>query len=288
MSWPHLLASTGWLAEHLHDSTLRIIDIRGLVKPATEPPPHYFNKHQDYLTGHIPGAVFIDWVKAITDPADPRHAQIAPPERFAALMSGVGIDGNSFVVAYDDGEGIFAARLWWALHYYGHDKVAVLDGGYSKWLAEGRPTETDIPTHTPTTFIPNIQAEWRRTGDQVAAAMHSPTQIVDVRTPAEYRGEASRAERAGHIPSAVNLPRTVHRQADGTMFPPEALREQFGALGINVDTPEVIFHCNGGVSASYSLLALQVAGLNNGTLYDGSWKDWGNDPTKPIHTGDEP
>src|SRR5438132_10215543 len=109
----HLLVSTAWLQEHLADPDLRIVDIRGHVIPASEPLPHYFNHYQDYQKSHIPGAVFVDWVHEITDPDDPRHAKIARPERYATVMSRIGIGPETFVVAYDDANGMFAARLWW-------------------------------------------------------------------------------------------------------------------------------------------------------------------------------
>src|SRR5262245_38015114 len=114
------LVTTQWLYEHLSDSNLRIVDIRGHVAPASDPLPHYFNHQADYDQSHIPGAVFVDWVKEITDPNDPRHAQIAKPDRYAAVMSRLGITPETLVVGYDDAEGMFAARLWWSLNYYGH------------------------------------------------------------------------------------------------------------------------------------------------------------------------
>ncbi|PJF41988.1 MAG: sulfurtransferase [Candidatus Thermofonsia Clade 1 bacterium] len=280
---PEALVSTAWLAEHLSDSDLRVVDIRGHVLPATEPPPHYFNHYEDYLISHIPKAAFIDWVHEITDPADPRHARIAPPERFAAAMQRAGIGDQTFVVAYDDADGMFAARLWWALNYYGHPQVAVLDGGWQKWIAEGRPTSSERPSFVPTVFTPRPDPKWYRDGTQVFAALHTPIRLVDMRSAEEFRGEASRAARKGHIPSAVNQPRRELLSEDGTLLPPEVLRQKFAALGITEQTPEVIFYCNAGVSASFGLLALRVAGIQTpAAVYDGSWKDWGNDPEKPI------
>jgi thiosulfate/3-mercaptopyruvate sulfurtransferase len=277
------LVSTAWLAEHLADANLRVVDIRGHVLPATEPPPHYFNHYADYLVSHIPNAVFIDWVHEITDPADPRHAQIAPPERFAAAMSRAGIGDDTFVVTYDDAGGMFAARLWWALNYYGHSQVAVLDGGWQKWIAEGRPVSAEIPNVTPQIFTPRPDPAWYRDSKQVLGALNTPIRLVDMRSPEEFRGEASRAMRKGHIPSAVNQPRRELLGEDGALLPPEALREKFAALGVTDETEEVIFYCNAGVSASFGLLALRAAGIRaRAAVYDGSWKDWGNDPEKPI------
>jgi thiosulfate/3-mercaptopyruvate sulfurtransferase len=277
------LVSTQWLHDHLGDADLRIVDIRGHVIPATEPPPHYFNHQADYLTSHIPGAVFIDWVQEITDPADPRHAQIAPPERYAAAMSRAGIDARSLVVAYDDAAGMFAARLWWTLQYYGHERVAVLDGGWKKWLAEGRPVSAEQPVIQPATFIPRPNQSIYRDGDQVMAALKTTTALLDVRSPAEFNGESSRAVRKGHIPGAQNQTRhNLYNPVDETILAPEELRLKFASSGVTEATPEVIVYCNAGVSASYGLLALRVAGITSGAVYDGSWKDWGNDPRRPI------
>jgi len=276
------LVTTAWLDDHLTDPNVRIIDIRGHVLPASQPLPHYFNHHDDYLKTHIPGSLFVDWVFEITDPDDPRHAPVAKPERYQAVMQRLGVNADTVVIAYDDAAGMFAARLWWTLHYYGHSQVAVLDGGWPKWIAENRPVTADIPTVTPGNFMAQADQTWRRTGDQVLAALDSETRLIDVRSPEEFAGKYARAIRSGHIPGAVNIPRTNLISADGTMLPPEKLRELFAAQGVDSESPEVVVYCNAGVSASYGLLALQMAGLTNGAIYDGSWKDWGNDPSKPI------
>lgn len=277
----HPLVSTAWLAEHLADRHLRIIDIRGHVIPASEPPPHYFNHQADYEQSHIPGALFVDWVHEITDPDSVKHAQIAKPERYAAVMRRLGIDDQTFVVVYDDAQGMFAARLWWSLNYYGHEQVAILDGGWVKWLAEGRPTSADIPQVTPTHFTARPNPNWKRSAEQVLEKLNSDTQLIDVRSPQEFAGQSARARRKGHIPGAVNLPRPQLVAADQTLLPPDQLRAQFAAVGVDENTPEIITYCNGGVSASYGLLALKVAGLD-GAVYDGSWKEWGNDDSTPI------
>jgi thiosulfate/3-mercaptopyruvate sulfurtransferase len=284
MSEP-LLVTIDWLERHLSDKNLRIVDIRGHVLPANQPTPHYFNHHDDYLKSHIPGAVFVDWVHEITDPADPRHAQIAKPERYAAVMSKIGIGDDTFVVTYDDAGGMFAARLWWSLNYYGHRRIAVLDGGWQKWIAEGRATNADIPTIAPTIFIPRPNPAIYRNAEQVLNALKSSTKLLDVRTSGEFAGTASRAKRKGHIPGAVNRSRQDLLQPDGTMLPPEQLRVKFAENGITASTPDVIVYCNGGVSASYGLLALMVAGFEQGAVYDGSWKDWGNNDDLPIEGG---
>jgi thiosulfate/3-mercaptopyruvate sulfurtransferase len=277
-----LLVTTDWLEAHLSDPDIRIVDIRGHVLPASEPPPHYFNHHDDYLENHIPGAVFVDWVHEITDPEDPRHAQIAKPERYTAVMNRIGVEDKTLIVAYDDAGGMFAARLWWTLNYYGHTKVVVMDGGWQKWIEEARPTTSVTPTISPTHFIPRPNPALYRNAEQVLNVLHTSTKLLDVRTAGEFSGQASRAKRKGHIPGAVNHPRNDLVQPNGVMLLPELLRQKFAALGIDDSTPEVIVYCNGGVSASYGLLALRAAGYEQAAVYDGSWKDWGNNDELPI------
>ena len=279
----NLLVSTDWLQQHLDDTQLRVVDMRGHVIPASEPPPHYFNHRDAWSQSHIPGAVFVDWVHEITDPADPRHAPVAGPARYQAFARRIGISANTRVVAYDDADGMFAARLWWTLLYYGHRHVAVLDGGWDKWIAEGRPVTDAQPAVAPGDFVARPDEGIRRRGEQLLAGLDSAERVlVDVRSPAEYAGQASRARRFGHIPGALNLPRTALVGAQGGMLPAAELRALFAQQGLEDDSAEVVTYCNAGVSASYGMLALRVAGFSDVAMYDGSWKDWGNDDSKPI------
>jgi thiosulfate/3-mercaptopyruvate sulfurtransferase len=275
------LISSAGLAARLDDPRVRIVDIRGHVLPPTDPPPHYFSHHAEYLDAHIPGAVFVDWVHEITDPADPRHAQIAPPERFQAVMQRIGVDDDTYVVVYDDTGGMFATRLWWALRYYGHERVGVLAGGWQGWLAEGRETTSTIEIYPPGDFVARPQAGMRVSADEVLDGIGSLT-LLDARSVAEYNGEVARAPRKGHIPTAVSVPRATLQDETGQLLPADQLRARFGELGINGSAQGVVTYCNGGVSATYTLMALEVAGLRGGALYDGSWKEWGSDKTKPI------
>ena len=215
-------------------------------------------------------------------PSDPRHAQIASPERYAEVMRRIGVNDETFVVAYDDANGMFAARLWWSLNYYGHGAVAVLDGGWNKWIAERRPTTAAIPEIPPSNFVARPNPAIFRSGAQILARLDGDQQLIDVRSPEEFAGAISRIDRRGHIPGAVNVPRRTLLAPDGTLLPPDALRQHFAAAGISEHSSDVVFYCNGGVSASYGLLALRAAGLDGGSVYDGSWKDWGSDEHKPI------
>jgi thiosulfate/3-mercaptopyruvate sulfurtransferase len=274
----NLLVTTDWLAQHLHDENLRIVDIRGHILPASEPLPHYFAHHAEYEASHIPGAVFVDWTTDIVEPDSPSY-DVANPQRYQALMQSLGIGDENFVVAYDDADGMFAARFWWTMRYYGHKQVAVLDGGWQKWIAENQPISSEKPQIQPATFTPEPQPEWNTTSGEI---LEKQPVLIDVRSPAEFGGEASRAKRKGHIPRAVNIPRSKLVSADGTMRPLSELQQIFSDVGIHLNEPEIVVYCNSGVSASYGLLALQKAGFKGGRVYDGSWKDWGNDDAKCI------
>ena len=277
-----LIVSTEWLANQLDNPAIQIIDIRGRVLPASQPPPHYFSHRADYDAAHIPGAVFVDWTDDLTDPDSPNGTQIAQPAAFAALMESLGVGDDTLAVVYDDAQGMFAARLWWALRYYGHEDVVLLDGGWNKWIAEGRPTTAEPPPAREARFTPRPTAGWRRDINEVEAALESETLLMDVRSPLEFSGQASRANRSGHIPGALNMSRKT-MVAEGDVLPtPEALRQQFEEAGLLRDVGDIIVYCNSGVSASYGMLALRLAGIDNASVYDGSWKEWGNDPSRPI------
>jgi thiosulfate/3-mercaptopyruvate sulfurtransferase len=160
--------------------------------------------------------------------------------------------------------------------------VAVLDGGWEKWTAEDRLTTAEVPVILPGEFVARPDSSWYRKADDVQAALERGAAVIDVRTPDEFAGKASRAKRKGRIPGAVNQPRTSLLNPDGTMLPPDALLSIFARHGVDESAQDVITYCNGGVSASYGLLALRRAGIMNSAMYDGSWKDWGNDETRPI------
>lgn len=275
------LVDSAWLEAHLDDADLRIIDIRGTVLPPTAPPPHYLSDRDAYVAAHIPGAVFVDWLVDIVEPGSPSN-DIAAPGRFGDLMGQLGISNESLVVIYDDAASMFAARMRWCLLYYGHEKAQILDGGWQKWTAEGRPTEAALPTVRPGTFRPTVDSRVKAKAADIRSGIDSASmQLLDVRSPAEFAGQASRAEFAGHIPTAINLPAKSMVADDLTLKPARDLRAQFADMGIRLDAEDTVIYCNSGVSACLGLLALEVAGASNLRVYDGSWKEWGNDPTTP-------
>jgi len=272
------LVTTEWLATHLDHDNLRIIDIRGRVMPASEPPPHYFSHRDKYNESHIPNAQFIDWTTDIVEPNTPSN-DILNADDFATLMSKLGIANDSVVIAYDDANGMFASRFWWTMNYYGHENVAILDGGWQKWVNEGRSIQHEVSEVTESTFKISVQSEWLATYETIQD--DSNTRLIDVRSPKEFNGEASRGVRFGHIPNAVNLPRKTLISDTGTLPSLDELTNRIQLANIDLDH-EAIVYCNSGVSASYVLLALKLVGLKNGRVYDGSWKDWSSRSNLPI------
>jgi len=285
------VVSTEWLAEHLLDAGLRVVDIRGKVLPPGSS-PRYLPKRSDYEAAHIPGAVFVDWTRDIVDPDDPVPAQVALPQAFAAKMGELGVDDGSSVVVYDDYNHAFAGRLAWALRYYGHDDVRVLDGGWARWLAQGRPTSQEVPKPGRATFTPRPQTALRRTSDEVARSLDDPAVLlIDARPAEQYLGAASAASRSGHIPGARNVPyaRLVDAST-GQFLPHDELARVFSRAGVDVARlpREVIVYCNGGVTCSVPLNALRMLGREDVAVFDGSWNEWGNDTRRPIRSGSEP
>src|ERR687889_150376 len=176
------LVTTDWLAAHLDDEKVRVVDIRGYVDKTDlgggRQKAAYLAAREEYDEAHIPGAVYVDWTSDITDPDDPVPAQIAPPERFADLMGSLGIGDDTSVVVYDHAGGQFATRLWWALTYYGHDGVFVLDGGWKKWTAEDRPTTAEVPEPEPAVFSPEPQSGWRTDAQDLLATSEGGDALV--------------------------------------------------------------------------------------------------------------
>ena len=287
------LVSVDWLADHLDHPGLRVVDIRGYVRTTDlgggRQRAEYAGAPEEYAAGHIPGAVFVDWTSDITDPDNPVKAQLAGPVRFAAAMAARGVGDDTFVVAVDHTGGHMATRLWWALRAYGHDKAAILDGGYAAWLTAGKPLGTDDTVEPPdVTFTPRYQHELVMDIDEVAlAAENGQTTIVDARDPGQYDGSVQRGARGGHIPGAINIPAKSLMNADGTQKPVEEQAAIFAAAGIDAETP-VIAYCNGGVTATAVLFALDRTGHHNYANYDGSWNEWGERTDMPVVSGNEP
>jgi thiosulfate/3-mercaptopyruvate sulfurtransferase len=277
------LVSTDWLAEHLDDPSLRIVDIRGYVKKRDfgndRQEAEYLAALDEYEEAHIPGAVYIDWTRDITDLENPVPVQVAPPDRFASLMGSLGIGDDTHVVVYDHTGGQFATRLWWALTHYGHDHVSVLDGGFKKWTAEGRPIAAQVPDTEPAAFSPHPRPGWRADAEEMlAATQKSNALILDARDEGQYTGEIARGEgRAGRVPGAKHLHADgLFDPATGTFRSDEELAEKLHEAGVPEDRDvPLVAYCNGGVAATVPLFALHRLGYRNLANYDGSWNEWG-------------
>jgi thiosulfate/3-mercaptopyruvate sulfurtransferase len=261
-----MLVTADWLAAHLDDAGIRVVDTR---------------KDGGYEIAHIPGAV------RYPAPATPflkDQGRVPNPEKFAALMAEMGVGDDTLVVAYDDGNNLFAARLWWALNYYGHPKVMLLDGGWDLWSAEGRAV-TNVPASPrPAAFTARVDERWIAEWEQVRAAIEKPGfGILDVRSDREWTGaDPMGTKRGGHIPTAVHLEwRETIDPASKRFKPAAALRGMFERLGLARDR-EVITYCQGNIRAAHAAFALRLAGYDRVRNYERSWSEWGNREDLPI------
>lgn len=288
MERSRFLVETSWLAEHLHEQHLRVVDMRGYVRTVESDgvqEASYVGAREEYEKAHIPGAVYIDWTSDIIDPDDPVEAQVAPAERFAEVMGRLGIGDQQLVVAYDAHPASqFATRLWWALKYYGHEQVVVLNGGFPKWQRENLPLTDAIPVYASATFTPVVRPELRATAEDVLALLgQQDVALVDARDKGQYTGAiVRRPGRPGHIPGALNIPREeLIDAATGTFRGNEELAQVFSAAHVSPQQ-HVVAYCNGGVAATTVLFSLAMLGYPSLTNYDGSWNEWGKRQDLPT------
>jgi len=278
---PKTLVSTEWLAAHLGDPDLRVLDGSWYM------PDSGRDARAEYEAGHIPGARYFD-IDEISDQRSSLPHMAPPPEKFISRMRAMGVGDGHQVVVYD-GMGIFsAARVWWLFKLMGKTDVAVLDGGLPKWKAENHPLEDMPPVVRDRHITVQRQSHLVRDVAQVAAASKlKDWQILDARAAARFRGEVPEPRpslRAGHIPGSMNLPFMELLNADGTMKDLPALQAAFEGAGIDLARP-VITTCGSGVTAAVLSLALERLGHNRHALYDGSWSEWGMYPDLAVEKG---
>ncbi|PSB28957.1 sulfurtransferase [Stenomitos frigidus] len=265
------VVSAAWLHDHLDDPQVAIADCRfSLMQPTLG--------QEQYQAGHIPGAVYLDLNQNLSSPIGKHGGRHPLPDvaQLASRLSTMGVHSSpepTLVVAYDDSRLAFASRLWWLLRYLGHDRVAVLDGGFAGWNTAGYPVTQAVPPPKAGTFVPrpnpdqvvNIEAVKARNGS-------SGVVLVDSREPERYRGEHEPIDPiAGHIPGAVNYPWQEVTDANGYALPLAAQRERWETVQ---SAEEILVYCGSGVTACANLLSLELAGIQTGKLYAGSWSDW--------------
>src|SRR5690349_13605506 len=265
---PEQLVETEWAAAHARDANVRIVDMR----------------QTGYGAGHVPGAVYLSPV-AIRDAKAP-PTFLPTPAAFEEMMAKLGIADGTRVIVYDERGGVYAARLWWILNYFGHSNVALMNGGWIKWAAEHRPTSTDAPAPPPARFTARPHPEMVATASDLVAAINKPgVKIVDARTTAEIEGKDLRGiRRGGFISSSIPVywedlldPQTK------TFKSADELRQIYESRGI-VPSDEVIAYCQVGMRASVDLFALRLIGYDKLRNYYGAWEEWGNRDDLPIAT----
>jgi thiosulfate/3-mercaptopyruvate sulfurtransferase len=276
------LVPTDWLAAHLDDPKLRIIDA-SYKMPGVVPLPA-----DDYLAAHIPGAVFFN-VNTIADPNDPRPHMYPSAEQFARDVAALGISSGDTVVAYDSGAWVAAPRAWWMFLSFGHHNVKVLDGGLQKWKAEGRPVQSGAATPNPGKFQATLDPSFVRSKQQLLGNLQTKQeQLVDARPRPRFEGSVAEpwpGRRSGHIPGSCNVPYAeLFDASTGTMKPLGELRRAFTGAGVDLARP-IVTTCGSGVSALVLTLALYRLGVRGSALYDGSWAEWGLPDGPPLAAG---
>ena len=267
------LVDAAWLREHIADRDLRVLDFRWYLVGR--------KGAEEYAKGHIPGAVFVE-LDDVTGTGPGRHP-LPTAEQFQAAMREAGVDDSTAVVVYDDVGGSVAARLWFLLRWFGHGRQAVLDGGLQAW---GDPTETAAPHIGEGNFTARTP-DRSRILDFDEVARHRGVPLIDSRAGERYRGEKEPVDpRAGHIPGARSAPFTANLGEDGRFKSSEQLRRRFAEVGVDPEKGAVVY-CGSGVNACHNLLAMELAGVKNVRLYEGSWSDWSSREA-PIATGSEP
>jgi len=278
------LISAAQLAEHISDGDWVTVDCRFSLDNVEW-------GRGEFAKTHVSGAVYAhlneDLSGLVVRGETGRHP-LPDVEMLSRTLSGFGIDDNVQVVAYDDSDGAIAARLWWLLRWLGHDRVAVLDGGWQSWSATNGPTGNNVVAPTARTFTPRRRDERTVDVDDVATIRTDPAwRLVDSRIAERFRGEFEPIDPvAGHIPGAINIPHPDNAGDDGKFLASAALRDRFERVLGNHPIDRTVFYCGSGITATRNLLAVAHAGLGDARLYPGSWSEWITDPTRPVATGE--
>jgi thiosulfate/3-mercaptopyruvate sulfurtransferase len=269
-----VLVETQWVEDHLGDDSVRIVEVD--ENPAL------------YAEAHIPGAIGLDWKKDLQDPV---KRDFLAPQEFGELLGSRGISNDHLIVLYGDRNNWFAAYTYWYLKYFGHDNLRLVNGPREKWISEGRPTTTEVPSYEPQTFTATAPDESiRARREEVLEKLGGGAALVDVRSPQEFSGELvamagyeqEGAQRSGHIPGAASVPWAQAVKEDGTFKPADQLQELYRAKGV-LDGGEIIAYCRIGERSAHTWFVLhELLGHDDVKNYDGSWTEWGNLVDVPI------
>lgn len=280
------LVSTAWLAAHLGDAGLRVFDATVHLRPATPGPYRVESGRADYEAGHVPGAAFIDLAADLSDADSPLNFTRPPVARLAGAFGAAGIGAGDRVVLYSTTSPMWATRVWWMLRAAGFDNAAVLDGGFGKWTAEGRPVETKARSYPPAKLsLSERPGAWADRNEVLAAIEDGGVCTINALSPSVHRGEgAVNYGRKGHIKGSRNVPYAALLNEDGTYRDEAALRDLFDGVGA-FERPRAICYCGGGISATMDALALTRLGHPSTAVYDGSMAEWTKDPDLPMEVG---
>jgi thiosulfate/3-mercaptopyruvate sulfurtransferase len=283
---PEYLVGTQWLAEHLADPQVRVLDGTTHLPPLPDLSVYdVVSGRADFEKGHIPGAGFVDIEHELSTPHPRLHFMLPTAEAFAAAMGRLGIGNDTHVVTYATGNHWWATRLWWMLRVFGHDRVSVLDGGFQKWQSEGRPLETGAPgAQAPRAFTARMRPEMVATREDILAAVgRGETCTVNALRPEQHAGTGGvHYGRRGHITGSVNIPALHHIRPDNTFRDADELRALFAPA---LAAPEVLTYCGGGIAATSVALVLAMLGHERVKVYDNSLTEWAADPALPMETG---
>lgn len=281
------LVDTAWLAANLERSELRILDCSVLMRTAPDGSYGFAPGRDEWIAAHIPGSSFVDVLGELADPRSSLPMMMPPAAAVAATMERHGVGEGTRVVLYDRGNHAWAARVWWMLRACGFDGASVLNGGWQKWVAEGRATSVQTSRPAPARFVARPRPELFVDRAAVQAALgRSEVMLINALSPEEHRGEAqTRLPRAGRIPGSRNVHCQTLIDPDTKAYRPiEQLRELFAAAGA-LGADRTVTYCGGGIAASSDALALTLLGVPNVAIYDGSLSEWAADPTLPLERG---
>ncbi|WP_239647568.1 rhodanese-like domain-containing protein [Nocardiopsis baichengensis] len=281
---PSPVVGTDWLADHLGQDGLAVVDCTVLHRPLPTGGIELESGRPGYAEGHVPGAVFADLLTDFADAGADRPFAVPPVERLVGALEDLGISDSDTVVLYDRAHMAFAARLWWLLRLLGHDRAAVLDGGWRKWTAEGRPSTAEVPAVARGRFEARRRPELAATREQVLAATEDPAAcLINALSRDQHEGRVPVAHgRRGHIPSSTNVPAASLLDPEtGALLPPDLLADRFEEVGA-LASGNVIVYCAAGVNAASDALALTTLGVHNVAIYDGGLSEWSGDPALPL------